>query len=67
MINFSMINFRLKLAIIEIGRQYRRKALSDEERERLDKLKEQIEEIINKNIALDKKSCQLNYAILTTL
>ena len=46
MINFSMINFRLKLAIIEIGRQYRRKALSDEERERLDK----IEEIINKNI-----------------
>ena len=50
MINFSMINFRLKLAIIEIGRQCRRKALSDEERERLDKLKEQIEEIINKNI-----------------
>lgn len=50
MINFSMINFRLKLAIIEIGRQYRRKALNDEERERLDKLKEQIEEIINKNI-----------------
>lgn len=50
MINFSMINFRLKLAIIEIGRQHRRKALSDEERERLDKLKEQIEEIINKNI-----------------
>ena len=50
MINYSMINFRLKLAIIEIGRQYRRKALSDVERERLDKLKEQIEEIINKNI-----------------
>ena len=50
MINFSMINFRLKLAIIEIGRQNRTKALRDEERERLDKLKEQIEEIINKNI-----------------
>ena len=50
MINFSMINFRLKLAIIEIDRQYRRKDLSDEEREHLDKLKEQIEEIINKNI-----------------
>lgn len=45
-----MINFRLQLAMIEIGRQYRRKALNDTERERLDKLKKQIEEIIKQNV-----------------